>query len=256
MPVKPIPSPLEAFESNINDAEWLLTTARGLQNRRTRRMRAELRERIGEALDVPVRERGSLDAIESDDLFIVVKPSASISRGHVADLAPLYRQAIVIAAAAIETYVCDAVNRRVGKVLYDGEPLPKYLRDLTITVGDWQWIEDNYQRRRRGLVEVCLRQRIADMASPDPDVIGQLLAMIRLENWARKLDSERRVPQKTTHTQLKELATRRNRIAHSGDRQGRGRAQIDLETSRRHVDNARSIIEALDRVLEEFGVEA
>ena len=252
---KKLPSPLEAFELNLNDAEWLLTTARALQNRRTRRIRSELRERLGEALSVPERDRDSIDAIESDDLFIIVKPKASVGRRHVDDLDPLYRQAIVIAAASVETYVCDAVSRRVGRILYDGEPLPRYLKDLTITISDWQLIEDNYQRRRRGLVEVSLRKRIVDMASPDPDVIGQLLTMIRLENWTKRLDSERSVPKMTTHTQLKELAMRRNRIAHSGDRLGRGRAQIDLGTAKYHVDNARSIVEALDRVLQDVNAE-
>ncbi len=243
------PSPLEAFELNIGDAEWLLDTARVLENRRLRRLRAELRDKLGEALRVPSKDWAKIDAIESDDLFIVLKPGAAVGRDHVSDLAPLFRQSIVIAAAAVETYVADAVSHRIGRVLYDGAVLPRYLKDLTITIDDWKAIEDNYTRRRRGLVEVCLRTRIAELASPDPDVIGKLLSMIRIDSWARSIDSERDARRGTTHSQLKELATRRNAIAHSGDRKGRGRAPIDFETAQNHIENARSIIEALDNVL-------
>lgn len=249
------PSPREAFELNINDALWLLETAKALQDRRVRRLREEVRQKLGEALRVPAKDRGKLDAIENDDLFIVVKPKASVGRDHVKNLDPLYRQAIVIAAAAVETYVADAVCRRIGRVLYDGLPLPKHLKDLTISIHDWQVIENTYQRRRRGLVEVCLRSRVAELSSADPDPMGKVLSMIRIDGWAQKIDTERKVPKSTTHKQLKELAIRRNAIAHSGDRKGRGRAAIDLATAQTHIDNVRSIIEALDRILEPVGAE-
>jgi hypothetical protein len=105
------PTPLEAFELNMNDALWLVETAGALRDKRVRHLRVELREKLGEALNIPARDRGRLDAIESDDLFIVIKPKASVGRNHVEDLDPLFRQAIVIAAAAVETYVADAVCR-------------------------------------------------------------------------------------------------------------------------------------------------
>ena len=256
MPGIPQATPLDAFKLNMNDAVWLLRTAGALQDRRVRSLRPELREKLGEALHVAVKSRGRLDAIESSDLFIVIKPTSSVRREHVQDLDPLYRQAIVIAAAAVETYVADAVSRRIGRVLYDGLPLPKHLKDLTITIDDWQVIEDNYQRRRRGLVEVCLRSRVAELSSADPDPMGKLLSMIRLENWAQRVDAERNVAKGTTRAQLKELATRRNAIAHSGDRKGRGRASIDLVTAQTHMDNAESIIHALDRILGPAGSDA
>mgnify|MGYP002682787793 CR=1 FL=1 len=55
----------------------------------------QLREKIGAALHVPQRKWDALDCVESDDIFVVIKPGASIERGHVADLSPLLRQAIV-----------------------------------------------------------------------------------------------------------------------------------------------------------------
>ncbi len=250
------PSPLEAFELNINDALWLLETADALRDKRARSLRTELQTKLGVALGVPVRDRGRLDAIESDDLFIIIKPGASVARDHVEDLDPLYRQAIVIAAAAVETYVTDAVSRRIGRVLYDGEPLPRQLSELNLTIADWNKIENDYQRRRRGLVEVCLRPRIAELSSAHPDPMTKLLSMVRLDKFAGKVDVKREVEKGTTEKQLKDLATRRNAIAHSGDRKGRGRAPIDLLTAQTHIENARSIVEALDAILGPSGPES
>src|SRR5680860_752012 len=107
----PKPSALEAFEANVADAEMLLALSTALKNRRVRRMRAELRERIGEALGVTRGRRGGLDCIESDDLFVVLKTDGRVSRDDLREeaLRPLLRQAVVAIAAAIETYVADRV---------------------------------------------------------------------------------------------------------------------------------------------------
>lgn len=53
----------------------------------------------------------------------------------------------------------------------------------------------------------------------------------------------------TSERQLDELSERRNRIAHTGDRSGSGRAQIAIDEVTAHVANARTIVEALDAVL-------
>src|SRR5664280_3523096 len=100
-------SPLEAFESNIADAEWLLQTARILENTRTRRMRRELRQKIGDALRINSRDKDLIDCVENGDVFMVFKPGSAAGRSHVKDLTPLRRQAIVAAAAALETYIAD-----------------------------------------------------------------------------------------------------------------------------------------------------
>jgi hypothetical protein len=119
---------------------------------------------------------------------------------------------------------------------------------MTITIEDWHEV-NGYERRVRGLVEVSLRTRVAELSSAHPDPIGKLLAMIRVEGWTQKVDGQRKVAKGTTHKQLKDLATRRNAIAHAGDRKGRGRAAIDLETAQAHIDNATSIVKALDMIL-------
>jgi hypothetical protein len=124
------PTPMEAFELNIADARWLIRSALVLQNQRVRRMRSELRTRNGDALRIPERDQERLDCIESDDLFIVIKPDSSIDRDHVAALDPLLRQSLVAACAALETYVADAACDRVGVVIRSKGPLPRYLGQL------------------------------------------------------------------------------------------------------------------------------
>jgi len=69
--------PMETFEANIADAETLFSYSRALGNQRTRRMRKELRQRVGEALRVSKKERSELDCIESDDGYVFAKPDGS-----------------------------------------------------------------------------------------------------------------------------------------------------------------------------------
>src|SRR5437660_150654 len=128
---KPKPTPLDAFRININDAHWLLETARIFANRRVRRMRKEMRNHAGEMLDVPERERGLLDCTESNDLFIIIKPEALVGRQHMRDLSPLLRQSVVAGCAALETYVADAVIARIGPVVRDEDTLPTYVGKIT-----------------------------------------------------------------------------------------------------------------------------
>jgi hypothetical protein len=45
------------------------------------------------------------------------------------------------------------------------------------------------------------------------------------------------------------IVERRNRIAHTGDRTGRGKAQLRVGEVDRHVHNAHEIVDALDAVI-------
>lgn len=88
-------SAIEAFGLNMQDADLLVSVAAALTNERRRRMRRELRERIGRALDLPKGHWDKLDCIESDDFFGVLKPGASVDREGLTDMRPLLRQSIV-----------------------------------------------------------------------------------------------------------------------------------------------------------------
>jgi len=71
---KPKQSAGEAFDLNIEDAKILVEFARLLSNQRKRRMRVELRERIGSALGVPPRRWGDLDCLQNDGAFMISCP--------------------------------------------------------------------------------------------------------------------------------------------------------------------------------------
>ena len=113
-------SPLEAFESNIADAESLVSFAVAFRNERSRGMRKELRDRVGEAIKVPAKQREDLDCIESDDLFMVFKPKSALSRADFEDLRPLLRQAIVAGCAALER---TSLTKRWGSSAPHFEPI-------------------------------------------------------------------------------------------------------------------------------------
>jgi len=243
------PTPVEAFELNIADAQWLLDTAGALTNQRSRRMRAEMREKVGEALGIPQRDRHSLDCIESLEIFVVIKPTGSVRRDHVKDLSPLYRQAVVAACAALESYVADAVLARVGPVVRRKGELPGRLGDLTLSVADWKSINDGYEYTRRGLRERVLAPRVREIVSTAPSQIGLALNMIDVNDWARKVDGARKKAKGTTVKELEELAKRRNRIAHQGDRRGYGRARINQDEAQRYVAVAKDVAEAIESVL-------
>lgn len=109
-------TPIKVFEDNISDAERLLMLTTVLINTRTRRIRSELRERLGTAMKIARRRWDELDCVESADLLVVLKPGGAARREHFdePELRPLLRQAIVAVAAAVESYVAEGllVGRR------------------------------------------------------------------------------------------------------------------------------------------------
>lgn len=146
------PKARDAFEDNLADAEKLLEIVRAVENRRTYKMRRERQERVGEALDVGKKERGDLDWIEGDEVYLVFKPGAQLGRDSFTELEmrPFLRQAVVAACAAVETFAADRAKERLSLVL-DMDPLPPRLRDLPIPLEDWFRIEETYKRKRWGL---------------------------------------------------------------------------------------------------------
>src|SRR5690348_17058801 len=102
-------TPLKVFESNVADAQALLALTRSLSNSRKRRMRAELRESIGTVLGLAKSKRAHLDCVESQDVFLVLKPGCKLQRHdfHEISLRPMLRQSVVAIAAAVESYVAE-----------------------------------------------------------------------------------------------------------------------------------------------------
>ena len=91
----------DAFNLNIQDAQMLVELAGLLSNQRTRRMRRELRDRLGDALSIPQKRRGDLECIQNEKVFVTFMPGHANWRGRLDDtgLRPLLRQALVAGCA-------------------------------------------------------------------------------------------------------------------------------------------------------------
>jgi hypothetical protein len=243
------PTPIDAFEDNIADAKRLLLLARHLSDGRKRSMRPELQQRIGEALRVPKRRRASLDCVSSESVFIVLRPDGNLDRDDFTEpsLRPLLRESIVAVAAAVETYVADKACCYLSAALA-AEKRPPRLDRISLTLGDLLRMEERYVRRGWGRREL-VQNHIEAVASTDPDVVGQVFSMVGKEKFWGRVDHHRKVKTGTSRQQLVELNRRRNRIAHSGDRQGTRRAALSIDEAEAHFNNGRSIVEALDAVL-------
>lgn len=211
-------------------------------------MRREKRETIGEALGVPKKGWDDLDCIESEDLFAVFSPDSRLNRDAFDEkaLRPLLRQALVAGCAALETFVGDRVMELYRGAL-DSEDRPKRLLELQMTVGDWLWIDETYERKRWGLREV-VEWEVRQIASPAPAQIGEAFGIVGEKKLWKRVDSHRKVSAGSSEKTLDDLYERRNRIAHSGDRVGRGRATISGDEVRGDLECLFEIVEAIDAV--------
>ena len=239
-------STVEVFETTIADAELLVKFVEGFTNQRKYRMRKELRDRIGDALNVKVRDRDHLDCIESDDVFMVLKPGGRLARSDFADARPLLRQALVSACAAFETYLADKAMTRIGPLMRRRD-LPRRLEELPMTLADWRRIA-GYQRKGRGVREWVIEPAVRERSSTAPSRIGELLAMVGISRWNQQVDGHRRVRRGQTERELAAITERRNRIVHEADRRGRGRAPLTVREVRHDIEVLRSVVRALEAV--------
>ncbi|MEI6374676.1 MAG: hypothetical protein WCP26_12920 [Actinomycetes bacterium] len=223
--------------------------AEALTDHRHRRMRHELRQKLGSALRVRVADRDRLDAASSPDVFVVLLPESRLTRAHFADQRPLLRQALVAGCAATETYLADKVMTRVSSAMPNTNVIPSRLAKLPLTVGEWLFIEEVYQVRRRGLREHVIEPFVRINASTAPNKFGESLSLIGLESWSKKIDSHRGVRAGTTVQFLERVTTRRNKIAHTGDRQGYGRAKLTVQEVKDDLAGLESIVDALEAIL-------
>ncbi|MGH3991684.1 MAG: hypothetical protein ACRDSN_04370 [Pseudonocardiaceae bacterium] len=241
------PTPIEVFETNVADAERLLSLARALDNKRLRRMRRELREGFGSAMRLSTHGQERLDCVESEDLFVIIKPDGALTRGDLAEqeLRPLLRQAIVSVAGATESYVAEKASSYIGDAL-DGSP--DKLRGVRVTLGEVFDIEQTLKRRRFGWRRI-VQERIERDAGSAPNKIDAVFGLVGKQVAWGKIDDRRHVRRGESRKQMEGLAKRRNRIAHTGDRVGAKRAVITLAEAESHLTNAKAIVEALEREL-------
>lgn len=243
------PRALEAFEDNMRDAHHLVSLAEGLTNTRVNRMRKELRDRVGEAWKVPARDRNLLDCIESADMYLTFKPRSRLTRESFADHRPLLRQALVAACAATETYLADKAMTRMGDLTKSPEAATDKVKRLGLSVGDWLYIEKNYERRRVGLHNVVIERHIRESASTAANKVGELLSLLGVKDPQRQLDHLRGVSRGETYQFLDRVTERRNKIVHTGDRLGRNRATLSLDEVKADLAGLESLVVAVEELL-------
>lgn len=243
------PSAFEAFEDNMKDARSLVALATALTNSRKRKMRTELRGKVGAALGVTNAVLDQLDCAQSSDLFVVFMPGSSLSRDNMSEdsLQPLLRQAVVAASAAVETYVADRVMELAGPALRAGTR-PARLDDLTLTFGDWFAIGARYPKKKVWGIRLLLEEHVRREASPAASSVGQMFSIVGHDKVLAKVDGCRQLSSGASSRELDRLYRRRNLIAHANDRSGRSRAQIkrtDVETM---LTSAEEIVSGLEKV--------
>lgn len=249
MPRTKKPHRMEVFQANMNDADLLLRLANGTRNDRLRRARTEMRSRVGDALRIPAGRQAEIDCVESVDLFIILKPDTRFERADFEDLRPLLRQALVAGCAATETFMNDLVMDHLGQALRSNAPDSPRLQEIPMTVGQWREIETRYKRRGRGLRELVLKDFVAKYAGTSPTKVGGMMSLLGIEKWSKKLDTHRKTPKGSTEQFLTDVTKRRNRIAHSGDRVGQGRAHITSDEVQVALDGLRSVVAATESVV-------
>ena len=243
---RPKSSAREAFDLNIEDAKMLVELAGLLRNQRSRHMRAELRERIGKALNIARARWNDLDCLENDRVFVIFKPGHAGWRDRLDDgaLRPLLRQALVAACAATETFCADRVMERYSSAMKNS-PLPPRLLALMMTVEDYLVIEQTFKRRGWGLRQV-VELEVRKKASPAPAQIGELFGIVGEKGLMGRVDARRGVAKGNSAAALDRIVARRNLIAHTGDRKGRGRAAITIAEVNADLKCVIDIISAID----------
>jgi hypothetical protein len=138
------------------------------------------------------------------------------------------------------------VEQKLGGTLMSREK-PARLLDLPLTVEDWFKIE-RYQRRLRGLSEHLKDHVRREVASASPSQIGIAFSLVGEKDLWKRVDQARRVTRGTSEAALGRLYARRNRIAHQGDRVGRGRAHMTVNEVEADLLSLVEIVDALDQV--------
>jgi hypothetical protein len=238
------PTARQAFELNIADANMLVALAKLLQNQRSRKMRVELQRKIGSALGIAAKCQADLDCLQNDQVFVTFLPGHADWRGRLTEekLRPLLRQALVAACAAVETFCADRVMELYPRALQ--ERVSRLLL-LPMTIGDWERIEASYTRERWGIRKM-VEEHIRVKASPAPAQIGELFALVGITGLFPKIDTYRKVGKGSSTEALDRIVNRRNVIAHTGDRKGRGRAVITVAEVEADLRCLKEIIEGLD----------
>ena len=152
----------------------------------------------------------------------------------------------ILTCTALESYVGDRVMEAVGSASRSSK-VPSRLQEIRMTVGEHLGILAAYQRTGWGLRPI-LEREVRRVASPAPDQVEKAFSLIGYDNVLHKVDRKLNQRSDAARKDLQRIYDRRNRIAHHGDRVGRGRAHISVDEVRADIDEMERIAKALHEV--------
>ncbi len=175
----------------------------------------------------------------------------------------LRRMALVMAVAAIDSYLHGIILRRIADVRRR-KPLPNELCRLGMAFSDLAHLADNsINARRQGRdarpwvqVKKALQARLLKEAFQSSEQVARAFNMAGIQSGWSKIASELGESTHKIMGRLDALVDRRNRIVHEGDLKrasrprGRRFNHTDVDKVREDVDWVGSLIEAMEKVVE------
>jgi len=129
----------------------------------------------------------------------------------------LLRGAVVFLVSALDTYFHDRIKYGISGVSGD---MPAALLRHRITIGDLEDWED--ARRKGNVIRNWIAEHLSTVPLQSPDRIAEYMRYIGVEQLWNKVEPDN-TKRKKILDKLNEIITRRNQIAHEGDRlSGRG----------------------------------
>ncbi|MCC6132530.1 MAG: hypothetical protein IT186_21610 [Acidobacteria bacterium] len=172
----------------------------------------------------------------------------------------LLRQAILVSAAALESFVWDVLRENALTVIKaKGRKTNDTIRNITLTLDDYLSLED-YEDPDIRLQQIILK-RFERGALYDLDKVTEIATKLGVKDFWKEISRRIGTSQEDLKQKLPSLITRRNQIAHRADRPDDeasaenidryGLRVIFFPWTNTHVQLARSFITASAEVFEQ-----
>jgi hypothetical protein len=170
----------------------------------------------------------------------------------------LLRQAMVVACTALESFFWDALRENVIIIVRARKRgADKSLRELTLTLDDYLSLEA-YQNPDDRLKQIILknfeRETLYDISS-----IDRIANVLTVKNYWERVAHKCGLQEKDIKSQLAELISRRNQIAHRADRpdekadppeeqDGHGLRAVSFAWANTRVATAKNVVSASSEI--------
>jgi hypothetical protein len=243
---------------NFSVAEHLLQLYDLFRNLREEAVGEELRLAVCKTLDVP--EQTALRHARNDQVLLVAKAVAPIPQSLLLQdgIRFLLRQAVVVACTALESFFWDALRENVMIIVRARKRgADRSLRELTLTLDDYLSLE-GYQNPDDRLKQIILknfeRGTLYDISS-----IDRVVDVLTVKSYWERVAHKCGLQEKDIKTQLSELISRRNQIAHRADRpneeadppqevDGHGLRSITHSWASTRVGTAKNVVSASEEI--------